>query len=255
MTTKLISLRWTHLFQNAFCLFGVHFLMLLFVSAADAGIQLAWDDNSDNEDGFVLERRIYAGPDSNWEVIDDLIAPNSLSYTDSSAIPGNHYEYRIKAFNSAGSSDYSNLANGIAEDSFASWTGSVFSVADQSDPEIIGYDKDPDGDGLYNLAEYALNSNPMAQDAPQVIQIHVDNNYAGIQFPRVSYARDISYVVMKSTDLVNWSEIARSDDGAEFVGSATIQEEGTGIKAATVLNNENLMDTTTQFFHLKIEKY
>ncbi len=61
-------------------------------------IELAWDDLSDDEDGFVVQRRPYLGQDGGWY---DMVTlpPGSTSYTDSTAIHGEvAYRYRVGAF-------------------------------------------------------------------------------------------------------------------------------------------------------------
>lgn len=64
-----------------------------------------WVDNSSNEEGFSLERR--GSGDTNWMVVTDL-GPNATSFSDSGLSQGTAYEYRVKAYNSAGYSNYSN---------------------------------------------------------------------------------------------------------------------------------------------------
>lgn len=68
-------------------------------------VELNWRDNSNNEDGFSIERKQGSG---NFENIATL-PQNSNSYTDTVLTPDN-YEYRVQAFNSGNQSGYSNLA-------------------------------------------------------------------------------------------------------------------------------------------------
>lgn len=70
-------------------------------------IDLAWTDNSDNEDNFSLER----SPDgSNWSTIASLTA-NSVTYTDTGLATASSYYYRVRAQESGWYSGYSNVAN------------------------------------------------------------------------------------------------------------------------------------------------
>ncbi len=71
-------------------------------------VSLAWMDNSLNELGFTLERRLSAG--GGWQVIGTPGA-NATSYTDGSLSAGTAYDYRIKAWNGNGESAYSTLTN------------------------------------------------------------------------------------------------------------------------------------------------
>ncbi len=69
-------------------------------------VSLSWTDNSDNEDGFKLERKQGSGP---FSVIATL-PPNTTTYTDTGLTPETTYTYRVRAYNSYGYSDYSNEA-------------------------------------------------------------------------------------------------------------------------------------------------
>jgi Divergent InlB B-repeat domain len=72
---------------------------------ADAGqLKLAWTDNSNNEDGFKIERK--TGTSGTYGEIAKLGA-NVASYTDTNLTDGATYCYRLRAFNSAGNSAYS----------------------------------------------------------------------------------------------------------------------------------------------------
>ena len=68
-------------------------------------INLSWQDNSDNEDGFKIERR--SGSTGWWAQI-ALTAANATAYTDTGLLPGTTYFYRVRAANPGGDSDYSN---------------------------------------------------------------------------------------------------------------------------------------------------
>jgi subtilisin family serine protease len=71
-------------------------------------IALSWEDNSDNEGGFKIERSL--NPDSGFRQI-GMVGFNTTSYTDTRLEPETTYYYRVCAYNKAGNSDYSNIAN------------------------------------------------------------------------------------------------------------------------------------------------
>jgi len=69
------------------------------------GVSLSWYDNSNNELGFVIERKSLSYPI--WEEY-DLAGPNATTYFDEDVEPGETYWYRVKSWNPIGDSGYSN---------------------------------------------------------------------------------------------------------------------------------------------------
>ena len=86
------------------------------VAVSNKQINLSWQDNSDNETGFIIERGVQDG-----SIVFNPMAtvpPNSTSYSDinDNFIPGTTYYYRVCAYNDAGNSPYSNIASVLIED-------------------------------------------------------------------------------------------------------------------------------------------
>jgi subtilisin len=65
-------------------------------------INLNWNDNSNTEDGFRIERW-----NGGWMHV-AAVGPDVRSYADSGLAPSTTYLYRVKAFNNGGDSGYSN---------------------------------------------------------------------------------------------------------------------------------------------------
>jgi subtilisin len=72
-------------------------------AASVSQINLSWTDNSSFEDGFKIER--WNG--SSYSQI-NTVGPNVTTYADSGLASSTTYTYRVRAFNSAGDSGYSN---------------------------------------------------------------------------------------------------------------------------------------------------
>lgn len=68
-------------------------------------INLFWSDNANNETGFKLERSI----DGNTNFVEIAVLPsNTTSFSDRNLLSEKQYCYRIRAYNVAGNSNYSN---------------------------------------------------------------------------------------------------------------------------------------------------
>ena len=76
-------------------------------------IELTWNDMSDNELGFYVERSLYGLA---WTLVTSTVT-DSTSYIDSDLLPSTTYQYRVQAFNGVGTSDYSNIATAMTSGS------------------------------------------------------------------------------------------------------------------------------------------
>jgi len=72
-------------------------------------INLAWNDNTGNENGFAVERKIAGGT---FQQI-STVGVNVKNYADTGLAPGTQYFYRVSAYNADGFSTYSNEAGGV----------------------------------------------------------------------------------------------------------------------------------------------
>ena len=76
--------------------------ILIATSLHAAPIVLTWQDNSDNEDKFVMEGRL---PDQTWEEVGVALA----NLTEMQVETEGYTAWRVKAVNAWGSSGYSNV--------------------------------------------------------------------------------------------------------------------------------------------------
>ncbi len=95
-------------------------------------IQLNWNDNADNEQGFYLERK---GADDDFTQIATLAA-DQTSFSDKNLLSAQTYTYRLRAYNAQGESTYSNEASAT--------TLTQVKVHNQITPN---------GDGLYDVLQ------------------------------------------------------------------------------------------------------
>jgi hypothetical protein len=95
-----------HLSRQNLILLAFTFSIASFIShglANAASFQLSWADNSQNEDGFNIERKV--GTAGTFSLL-ATVGANTTSYVNSNLADSTTYCYRVNAFNSAGSSPY-----------------------------------------------------------------------------------------------------------------------------------------------------
>lgn len=73
-------------------------------------VQLAWTDASNNEDGFAIERCSGKRACSNFVEV-ARVGSNVATYADTTVSGNTQYFYRMRAFNSGGSSSYTNVVS------------------------------------------------------------------------------------------------------------------------------------------------
>ena len=95
------------------------------------------------------------------------------------------------------------------------WQAQYFTSAQIANPAVGGNAADPDGDGIPNLLEYALNLSPTTPSVaglPTVGKIVVGGStYLTLTYTKVIANTDITYVPQVSGDLVTWNS------GASYV--------------------------------------
>ena len=122
------------------------------------------------------------------------------------------------------------------------WRFQKFTSAQLASAALSGDDADPDGDGLPNLLEYALNLAPLAPDGatpsahPSATPVTLGSGEPGLAFAyrRNRHAADLAYTIEVSTDLESWSTAApvstttsRADLLTDLV-TARIASQGAG---------------------------
>lgn len=98
---------------------------------------------------------------------------------------------------------------------------------------IIDPASDPDGDGIPNLLEYGLNSNPLMQDSVGLPKISRESDNLTLTYNQRASATDVSFLVEKSNDLISWSpsnsqdQVSPESNGGRVV-KATVPIGGAG---------------------------
>ena len=118
---------------------------------------------------------------------------------------------------------------------FTLWQQQVFGT-NASDPGTAGDSADPDHDGLPNLAEYAINSNPLDHSSGRSslatdVETVGASKYLRLTIPKNSAANDVVYTVQVSPDLRTWDNVPTV---VEVNNSSTLQvRDATAISGAS----------------------
>ncbi len=113
----------------------------LVANSYDTEIQLEWQDNSQVEEGFRIERNSGSG----WSQIAET-GEDETTYTDYDLNYGTEYTYRVKGFSNGQESDYTNEATGTIAWLYAEWD-----TIDAGD-YTIGHENVPSGVFVHTIA-------------------------------------------------------------------------------------------------------
>jgi hypothetical protein len=178
-------------------------------------LTLTWLDNSNNEDGFKIERAATAlGP---WTQIAQL-PPSITSYQDAGLIATWIYYYRIRAYNAVGDSAYSNVASGSppcpgATDTVGDgipdlWRQAYFGGSGITTNSQSCATCDADRTGQNNQFKYESGLDPTNSASVFVVQIQSvvgQPNQKNLIFKPIAAGR--AYTVETRTDLVTGSYV------------------------------------------------
>jgi hypothetical protein len=198
-------------------------------------LTLAWDANPESDiAGYRLH---YGTTPGNYTQVKDVGNTTTASVGD--LVAGTTYYFVVSAYNTADlegpaseevSTTYRPVAPDADHDGLPDAWETQHGIAQLDNATLGGAAGDPDGDGLSNLAEYALNLDPTSpqQSSPTASAIQVNpvdgKSYLTLTYKRRVNVPEIVFGLEASNDLKNWST-----DAAHFeqVGSPILGYDGT----------------------------
>ena len=142
--------------------------------------------------------------------------------------------------------DYPEFADAIWVDgpSWGKWRLDNFSLKELNDLSISADSADPDGDGILNLMERAIYSDPRSINESPPIRIDVINNDFVISFVRARNFENLNtnLVLEKSVDLVNWSTIDLSSASTQVINE---NEESVQVNLGSTNKEDATITSTT----------
>lgn len=216
-------------------------------------IQISWT-SAEAATTYKIERSTLTGTS-----FVPIAETSSSSYLDSSLTPGQIYYYRIKAVNPAFQSGYSTevYRQPYLPTTIEGWRYQYFGTNSNtgSHAELA----DPDGDGIPNLMEYALGTNPLSVNAfsslpHSQIQAVGQGKYLTCTFVRNTTATDLTYSIETSNDL---NEPWISIDPLATANQISVQDNSptTGRQTITVKDTQPVIDSEKRFMRLRISRH
>jgi endonuclease/exonuclease/phosphatase family metal-dependent hydrolase len=145
------------------------------------------------------------------------------------------------------------VADYVIATPFTTWQAREFTAAQLANAAISGPTADPDGDGIPNLLEYALNLNPeqaSVQGLPTIGQTTINGQqYLTLTYTEVIAATDITYVPQVSGDLATWNS------GSSYTALVSLTNNGDGVTETAVTQDLTpISSAAPRFMRLEITK-
>ncbi len=186
-------------------------------------IALAWTAAPGDGTGYFIQ---YSTDDGlSWNDLASL-GTAATTYSHEGVVLGSSYTYRIRTSSSLAPSAFVSASVSLAFSAFDQWRGMRLGTFEDSGSAASS--ADPDGDGLSNLLEYALDLDPKVAEAVAAISASLagDGNLR-LTFKRARPASEMTYQVWGSSDLVAWAKVGPANPGGDTAvgGNVTVTDD------------------------------
>ena len=139
----------------------------------------------------------------------------------------------------------------IVDAAYDAWRHRRFTAAQLADPSVSGDDADPDGDGLGNLIEYGMGTDPLLAAQAPGFEFDIEAYGAGkscVFTYRASYdAEDVVFHVEALTDIIQgtWVDITPDLD-------VVAREPGSGSEKVILVDPDDVLSGPSKFYRIKV---
>ncbi len=211
----------------------------LAASAGNAQVTLTWSASS-NVTGYLVKRATTSG--GAYTTVASAVT--ATSYVDSALSNGTTYYYVIEAANALGtsgnSSEVSATPTAVVYTALQNWRFAQFGVYNDDGTVLAGDTEDYDGDGLVNILEYALGTNPKIANASPVV-VARSGNFLTLAYPRNATADAALTYTVEGTSALGTTAFAAGTGSTSTVGSNS-----------TYTDNVDLTSNPRRFLRLSV---
>ncbi len=142
------------------------------------------------------------------------------------------YTFRVTITDPTGGTTTSSVNVTIALTPIDAWRVAKFAAA-ATNPAIAGTTVDNDHDGLVNLLEYALNTDPLTPNATGLPTIAIEGGNIAFTYRQNDAATDLTYAVEQTGDFTTWTAATPTNITLSFDGTTRVIKALIPINAAT----------------------
>ena len=195
-------------------------------------INISWSDNSTNEDGFKIERKTTTG--GTYAEIAQ-VGSNVTSYNSTSLAGGTQYCYRVRSYNGAGNSAYSNESCNTTFPDLPSVPLNLVAnlIQNPLSVELIWTDNSNNEEGFIIEKETATEAFVIIDSVTANVSSYIDLSVTNLTYNyRVS-----AYNITGSSAYSNVAQIAVPVELTSFTANVVLGKVNLNWQTATEINN------------------